>query len=107
MSKFTVDCFTEKSLPEPGFPENTYEAATVLEAAAVVHNCTRKQAGIRMVQIWIEEPDDREAVDTLKTCRCGTKGCDTKRIDPDEVAKALGAEKAVKPKNLPRRPGTR
>ena len=97
MAKFDVDCFTEKSLPEPGFPENSYEAATVLEAAAIIHNCTRKTAGIKMVQVWIREPDDREPVKKIRACHCGTK-----KVSPEQ-----GAEIVPKPEGLPHRPGTK
>lgn len=53
--KFTIDCFTEEWVGTQ-FPENTYKATTLEEVAKIIRNCSRKIAGIREVQVWIDEP---------------------------------------------------
>ena len=59
--KYTLDIFTEKSYGTE-FPENTYDADTTEEVSKIVHNCTRKIAGVKQIQILINEPDDREPI---------------------------------------------
>ena len=55
MAKYTVDCFTPTSAGSR-HPENTYEVDTLDDVSKVVANCTVEIAGIRMVQVWINEP---------------------------------------------------
>ena len=59
MSKYTLDVFTEKSLGTK-FPENTYESDSVEECSKVILNCSRKIAGIKQVQVWINEPNEED-----------------------------------------------
>ena len=65
MSKYSVDVFTEDSLGTK-FPEQSYDADTVEDVAKIISNCTRKIAGIREVLVVINEPDDREEIETRK-----------------------------------------
>jgi hypothetical protein len=58
--KFTVDCFTEEWVGTR-FPVNSYDAESVEEVARIVHNCSRKIAGIKQVQVWIDEPHHEES----------------------------------------------
>jgi hypothetical protein len=63
--KYTVDCYTKETWETtPGFPENSYDADTTEEVAKILHNCTRKDSGISTVQIWINQPDDREPIES-------------------------------------------
>ena len=57
MSKYTVDVFTPEWV-DTKFPPNTYDAETPEECAKIIKNCTRKAAGIRLVQVWIDEPEE-------------------------------------------------
>ena len=52
--KYNVDCFTEK-WADTKFPENSYECETVEEVAEIVKNCSRSIAGIRKIEVWINE----------------------------------------------------
>jgi len=82
-AKYTVDCFTPVSVPEDhgeriptpknpaikvglGSPENTYDCDSDAELHRCLSNCTREVAGIRMVRVWINRPDDREPVPSPK-----------------------------------------
>lgn len=66
MPKYTIDCFTEKSIGSR-FPENTYEATTTSDVNAIVHNCCLAKTGIRQIVVWVEEPDQESSpVDTSK-----------------------------------------
>ena len=66
--KYSVDVFTPTSVGSR-HPENSYDANDVDEVARIIHNCTRKIAGVRKVEVWINEPDDRESVkDPFKRC---------------------------------------
>lgn len=60
VSKYTVDCFTLKSLGSK-FPENSYFVETTGEVERIISNCTRKISGIVQVQVWINKPDERSA----------------------------------------------
>jgi hypothetical protein len=60
MRRYTLDAFTEKSLGTE-FPENTWFADTADEVAMIIHNCARRIAGIRQVQVWIDDPHDEPA----------------------------------------------
>jgi len=50
--------FTEKTAGTK-FPENTYEVNTTEEVDMIIHNCTERISGVRLVEVWINEPDDR------------------------------------------------
>lgn len=63
MAKYKLDVFTEQSVGTR-FPENSYDANNTEEVCKIIHNCTRKIAGIRQVQVWINEPDNRDAIST-------------------------------------------
>lgn len=63
MSKYTVDVFTEQSVGSK-FPENSYDAEDIEMVSKIISNCTRDISGIRQVQIWINEPDDRNPIVT-------------------------------------------
>jgi hypothetical protein len=52
--RYTVDCFTEE-WADTKFPENSYYCKTVEEVAEIVKNCSRPIAGIRKVEVWINE----------------------------------------------------
>jgi len=62
MSKYTIDVFAKGN--ESEFAEQTYFANEAYEVADILHNCTRQKAGIKKLVVWIEEPDDREPIDT-------------------------------------------
>ena len=64
MSKYNIDVFTENSV-NTKFPENSYEVNSTEEVSSIIHNCTRKIAAIRQVQVWINEPDDREPIEGI------------------------------------------
>lgn len=66
MAKYTVSAFTDKTAKDLLWPENTWDAETTEEIATMIHNCTRRMAGIRVVKILINEPDDREPKETKK-----------------------------------------
>jgi hypothetical protein len=63
MAKYKVNVFTPRTV-NTEYPENSYYVNTTKDVADIISNCTRKVAGIRMVQVWIDEPDDREAINT-------------------------------------------
>lgn len=62
--KFVVDCFTSMTAGTK-FPENTYEATTVDEVARIIHNVSRREAGIIKIEVWVEEPHDEDPVERL------------------------------------------
>ena len=59
-SRFTVDCFTEQTLDTHGHPENSYEADTLEGVYEIIKNVSRQPAGIRRVDVWINEPFPEE-----------------------------------------------
>jgi hypothetical protein len=59
--RFTLDCFTEDWVGTQ-FPENTYEASSIEEVTRIIKNCSRKIAGIRQIQVWVDEPHDEESI---------------------------------------------
>ena len=59
--KYSVDVFTPQSVGTV-FPENSYDADDVDEVSRIIHNCTREIAGVSKVEVWINEPDDREPI---------------------------------------------
>jgi hypothetical protein len=59
--KVTIDCFTIESAEIGGHPENTYDADNPEELARVLHNVTRKIAGIAKVEVYIDEGHDQQA----------------------------------------------
>lgn len=61
--KYTLDCFTEQSVGAK-FPENTYEASSIQEVSRIIHNCARDIAGIRQIQVWIDEPHSEPPIET-------------------------------------------
>ncbi len=61
MSKYTVDCFTEKSVSSK-YPEVSYFPDSTEEVAVIIHNCTRHLAGIKKVEVWINNTDDRKTL---------------------------------------------
>lgn len=66
MARYRIDAYTHEDVPEPmvrrGHPVQTWHADTVTEVACLLHNCTRTIAGIRRLDIWIDESDDRAAL---------------------------------------------
>ena len=58
---FVVDAFTSDSVGTR-FPENTWDANSVEEVARMLHNCSRKIAGIRMIQVWINELHEEDPI---------------------------------------------
>jgi hypothetical protein len=61
--KVTIDCFTISSAEIGGHPENTYDADNPEELARIIHNVTRKIAGLAKIEIFIEEGHDEEPRD--------------------------------------------
>lgn len=54
-NKISVDAFaSEKSLPEPSHPENSWEAKDLEDAIQMLRDCAKEKSGIRMVQIWLK-----------------------------------------------------
>lgn len=56
-TKYTVDVFTKKSVGTQ-FPENSYWVNELDSIKNIVKNCSRKEAGIRQLQIWINKTDE-------------------------------------------------
>ena len=60
--QYTIDIFAKGN--ETEFPENTYFADDIDTIAKIISNCTRRVAGVKRVEVWIEETDDRDAIKT-------------------------------------------
>jgi hypothetical protein len=58
MVDLRLHCFTGKS----EFPEQTYQADSIIEAAAILHNCARQIAGIDRVTIEIKSKHSKGAI---------------------------------------------
>jgi len=57
--RYTVDCFTERWAGTE-FPENTYDCDSVEHVAEIVNDCTKEIAGIKKIEVWINEPYPEE-----------------------------------------------
>lgn len=56
-SKYTIDCFTPQNAGTL-YPENSYHADDPEGVAKVIQDCTRKTAGIYLVQVYINIKED-------------------------------------------------
>jgi hypothetical protein len=63
-TKYTIDVFTEQSVGTK-FPENSYFVNELASVKHIIKHCTREEAGIRQVQVWINKPTDNEEVEEL------------------------------------------
>lgn len=63
-TKYTIDVFTKKSVGTK-LPENSYFVDKLASVTHIIKHCTRKEAGIRQVQVWINKPVD-EDIDSLE-----------------------------------------
>lgn len=55
--KYTVDCFVGPQ-EEYKFPEASYDVKNLDELTDLLKSVSRKVSGIRLVQVWINEPTE-------------------------------------------------
>ena len=60
--RYTVDAFTAAYVGSK-FPDNTWSTDSAEEVGRIIHNCGRKQAGIKLIEVHVNEPHDEAAVE--------------------------------------------
>jgi hypothetical protein len=61
---YSVDIYTDGALKHE-YPENSYQVDSLVELAKIVHNCSRKQAGIRQIRITVNKPHEEPSLKTF------------------------------------------